>query len=125
MASIQNFIGYLRKENNYRLLFLLVMVVHAVLLSPLFFPSLSQIGVWDEATYVNEGRELIGGKLVWLTGNPAAAALYALTYLPFHSATHWLVYSCSLARIILFCLLWLATFCAAGEIAKLSRFASP
>jgi hypothetical protein len=68
---------------------------------------------------------MIGGKMIWLTGNPAVAAIYALTYLPFQSATHWLVYSCSLARIILFVVLWLATFCAAGEISRLARFASP
>jgi len=125
MESIHKFVRYLRKEDSYRLVVVLLMVLHAMIISPMFLPSLNQIGVWDEATYINEGRELIGGKMIWLTGNPAIAAIYALTYLPVHAATHWLVYSCWLGRIILFVLLWLATFCVAGEVTRLSRFASP
>lgn len=125
MTRIQAFVEYLRKENNYRLLVVLLCLLHAALISPAFFPSLSDIGVWDEATYINEGRELIAGKLPLLAGNPLVAGMYALTYLPFHSATHWLVYSCWLGRMILFVLLWLAAFCVAGEVSKLSKLASP
>lgn len=125
MNRVQSALHSLQEDRNYRLVVVLLCVLHAALISPVFFPPLSHIGVWDEATYINEGRELLSGKLPLLAGNPLIAGIYALTYLPFHSATHWLVYSCSLGRMILFVLIWLAAFCVAGELSKVTRLTNP
>jgi hypothetical protein len=57
-----------------------------------------------------------------LSGNPFTASFFALTYLPFKSSPLWMVHSVSLARVILFALLWLGAYLVAHE---LHEFASP
>ena len=57
-----------------------------------------------------------------LAGNPLITLLFGLTYLPFKSSIHWMIYSISLGRLILFALLWLGTYLMAKEV---EDFASP
>lgn len=88
---------------------------------PVFFPPLRDIGVWDEAAGINEGRELVQGKLPQFANNPTVGTLYALTYLPVHGSPFWLVHSCSIGRFVLFGLLWLSSFTVACQLAELAN----
>ena len=88
------------------LIVFVIFLLHVVLVSPVFFPSMSSINAWDESVYINEGRELTHGKLPLFTMNPLVAALYALTYLPVHASPYWLIHSCSMGRVVFFGLLW-------------------
>jgi hypothetical protein len=102
---------------------LIVFVVSTALVHPVFFPSLQQIGGWDESVYINEGRDLVReGTWPRLSHNPAVALFYALTYLPVQSSPYWLVHSCSIGRFLLFGLLWWASFLVAH---RLKGLASP
>lgn len=84
-------------------------------------PNLSNIYFWDEALYINYGRLLTEGTLPPLTDNPFTAAFYALTYLPFINLPYWMVQSCSLGRILLFCLLWLGSWLVARQLTELFK----
>ncbi len=105
---------------NVNLIALLLFLLHVLLVSPRFLPHLNDIGVWDEAVYINSGRELLDGKLPTFTNNPAVVALYALTYLPVHASPYWLVHSCAIGRFIIFGLLWLGSFLVACQLAELA-----
>jgi hypothetical protein len=95
---------------------LIAFFLHASLVSPAFFPSFGEVG-WDEALYFNEGRKLFEhGTLPLFAESPAMAAVYALTYLPVQGSPDWMVHSATSGRLILFCLLWLATFLVAVEL---------
>lgn len=120
MKCLGLLIDHWRPSRNIHLIVLIIFLIHATLVSPVFFPSLSNIGVWDEATYINEGRELLDGKLPLYSENPAMAGLYALTYLPVRTSPYWLVHSCSIGRFVLFGLLWLASYLVASEVAGLA-----
>jgi hypothetical protein len=120
MKPLETLIERWRPGRNIHLIVLIIFLIHAALVSPVFFPSLSDIGVWDEATYINEGRELLHGKLPLYTENPAVAGLYTLTYLPVHASPYWLVHSCSIGRFVLFGLLWLAAYLVATELVGLA-----
>jgi hypothetical protein len=98
----------------------IIFLLSAAMAYQVFFPSLHEIGGWDEAGYINEGRELAGGTLPRLSHNPAVALLYALTYLPVRSSPYWLIHSCSIARVLLFGLLWLAGVLVASELTGLA-----
>lgn len=99
------------------LIVLLLFLFNAAMVHTVFFPSLDGIGTWDESVYVNQGRELVEGTLPRLSQNPAVAALYALTYLPFQSSPYWLIHSCSLGRFVLFGLLWFSGAAVARQLA--------
>jgi hypothetical protein len=99
----------------------LIVLLHALIVSRVFFPALSDIGAWDEAFYINEGRELAHGTIPRFSGNPAVATLYALTYLPVHSSPFWLVYSAGIGRVLLFVLLWLAVIELAHQMRRLAH----
>ena len=106
-----------------RKIVILFFVLNLFLLQPIFFPNLADLNAWDEAAYVNSGRELLDrGNLPDFAGNPLMSLFYALTYLPFHNSPFWLVQSDSLGRIFLFALLWLSAYLVAKEV---SRFFSP
>jgi hypothetical protein len=99
----------------------IVFLLNAAMVAPVFFPSLQQIGGWDESVYINEGRELIAeGTWPKLSQNPAVAVLYGLTYLPVRSSPYWLVHSCSIGRLLSFSLLWGASFLVARRLASLA-----
>ncbi len=120
MKLLADFVEGWKLRRNINSIALLVFFFQIVLILPIFFPHLGDIGVWDEAVYINEGRDLLGGKLPAYAANPAVATLYALTYLPVHTSSHWLVHSCSIGRFILFALLWLASFLTACQLEELA-----
>lgn len=97
----------------------LLFLVNLVLLLPAFLPTLSELGVWDQPAYITSGQRLLdNGILPSFAGNPLTSAFYALTYLPFRSSPLWMVHSCSLGRIILFSLLWIALYLIGQELAS-------
>ena len=102
------------------LIVFVIFLLHVVLVSPVFFPSMGSINAWDESVYINEGRELTHGKLPLFTMNPLVAALYALTYLPVQASPYWLIHSCSMGRVVFFGLLWLAGYLVAGQLAEMA-----
>jgi len=97
--------------------------VNLFLVFAVFLPNFSDINPWDEAAYIAGGQELIeGGEFPSFAGNPITIIFFALTYIPFKTSPLWMVQSVSLARVILFTLLWLSTFLVAKQ---LSEFAPP
>ena len=121
MKPLGNFVEPWRLGRNNHVIVLILFLFHTALISPVFFPPLGDIGVFDEAVYINEGRELLDGKLPLFAMNPAVAGLYALTYLPVHTSPYWLVHSCSIGRFVLFSLLWLGSFLVATQLARLAN----
>jgi len=102
---------------------LLLFSLNGFLVFAFFLPNLSDINPWDEAAYYHAGMSLIEhGDWPQLAGNPLTTLFFGLTYLPFTSSIHWMIYSISLGRIILFALLWLGTYLMAKEV---EDFASP
>ena len=102
------------------LIVFLVFLLHAVVVSPVFFPSMSGIDVWDESWYMYLGRELTHGTLPLFTMNPLVVSLYALAYLPVHASPYWLIHMCSIGRIVTFSLLWLAAYLVAVQLVELA-----
>ena len=102
------------------LIVFVIFLLQAVVVSPVFFPSMSDINAWDDAEYMNEGRELTQGKLPLFTVNPLVAGLYALAYLPVQASPYWLIHTCSIGRVVTFSLLWLAAYLVAGQLAELA-----
>src|SRR5471032_2384267 len=100
------------------LLVFLIFLLHAVVVSPVFFPAMSDINAWDDSEYIHEGRELTHGKLPLFTMNPLVGGLYALADLPVHASPFWLIHTCSIGRIVNFSLLWLAAYLVAGQLAE-------
>jgi hypothetical protein len=110
-------------ETNDRLVVLILFVANFFLVYAVFTPNFSDLNPWDEAAYIASGQELIdNGVFPSFAGNPLTYLFFALTYLPFRSSPLWMVQSVSLARIILFTLLWLSTYKVTKQ---LSHFASP
>lgn len=106
-----------------RKIILLLFLINLLLISPLFLPNLSDINPWDEANYINKGRELVDlGQWPSFAGDPLVSIFYALTYLPYQHSPYWLVQSCSLGRVLLFSLLWFSAYLVAT---RLKRFAPP
>ncbi len=102
---------------------LLFFLTSLLLMYPLFLPGMSDINPYDESVYLHTGQQLLD-KGVWsnFAGNPLVDVLYALTYLPFRHSPYWMMQSCGLGRLILFSLLWLSAYLAAGQF---SWFAPP
>jgi hypothetical protein len=99
-----------------RLIIMVFFLLNIAMVYPVFFPSLNQINGWDEAFYLERGRELVGGVLPQFSENPAVAALYAMTYLPFMNSPQWLVQTDTLGRLVLFTLLWISSFLVARKL---------
>lgn len=94
--------------------------LHVVLALPIFTPNLRDIGMFDEAGYVNSGREFLENVTLPAYGNmPLVTCLYALTYLPVRSSAYWLIHSCAIARFMLFSLLWLGAYLVAKQFSYL------
>ncbi len=119
MNPLETLLERWRLGRDLKLVALVVFLIQMALISPAFFPPLSDIGVWDEAVYINEGRDLVDGTVPSLALNPAVAGLYALTYLPVQASPYWLVHSCAIGRFLLFGLLWLSAFCVACQLTEL------
>ena len=107
---------------DHRFVLACAFLLHVDLVFPVFFPSLSEIGPWDESVYINRGRTMAAGDLPEYAQKPVVALFYVLTYLPVQHSPHWLVHSCSLGRIAFFGLLWVGSYLVAR---RLSNVASP
>ena len=90
------------------------------LVSAAFFPNLSEISAWDEATYVNGGRLLLEGQIPLLSNSPLGTVFYALASLPYVDTALWLVHSVSLGRVVLFALLWTGAMTVAWQLSDLA-----
>jgi hypothetical protein len=112
--------GEENRSTHNRLVVVALFVFNAALLYPAFFPSLNQINLWDQANDIDRGRKLLEGVLPTFASNPAVAGLYAFTYLPFARSPEWLVHTDSLARFLLFVLLWVSSFAVARKLAPLA-----
>jgi len=89
-------------------------------LLPALLPTLSDLGVWDQPGYITAGQQLLDrGAFPSFAGNPLTSVFYALTYLPFRSSSLWMVHSCSLGRLVLFGLLWVALYNIGRELSDL------
>lgn len=95
----------------------LIFFLNIFLVFPKFFPNLSEIGRFDEAYYINTGKELFQGTL---SGHPSTSPLttflYALTYIPVQESPYWLIHSCTIGRLILFILFWLSFYLIAKQM---------
>jgi len=52
--------------------------------------------------------------------NPLASLFFGITYLPFRNSTFWMLKSISLARFLLFSLIWWSTYLVAKELREFS-----
>jgi len=98
-----------------------VFILNLLLVSPLFAPTLSNVGDFDEANYIALGSRLSLSNLPTLNSYPAVALFYALTYLPVRGSDFWMVYSCVLGRLLLFSMLWMVTYRVARQLSHLSN----
>lgn len=106
-------ISFLRERKHQVLL--LMFVCHLALISADLLPGLRDINLWDEAVFINTGRLLAEGQLTPFHRNPLVGILYALTYLPFLSSPFWMMQSAAVGRLVLFALMWLATYLVASR----------
>jgi hypothetical protein len=81
------------------------------LTSAFFLPHLSEIGRWDEASYIVRGLSLLHGSgAPRIAESPLIMAFFALCASPFQNSPFWLVDSASLGRFVLLSLLWLSAY---------------
>ncbi|MDP8247008.1 MAG: hypothetical protein P9M00_02630 [Candidatus Tritonobacter lacicola] len=95
---------------------LLIFILNALLLFPVFFPTMGYIGMFDEAVDINSGRHLAEGNLPMYACKPLVALLYTITYLPVQNSPYWLIHSCGIGRFALFCLLWWSAYLVARQL---------
>lgn len=98
-------------QNNYKdhkkTILILIFLLQVLFVAYRFMPTLRDINLWDEAIYINAGRDLIEGTLTPFEWNPFVSIFFAVTYLPFKSSPYWMMQSASLARLMMFGLMWL------------------
>ncbi|MFH1339227.1 MAG: hypothetical protein ABIH40_05250 [Candidatus Omnitrophota bacterium] len=99
----------------------LILILNIVFVLPVFLPGLSELTSFDDAFYINNGRELTEGILPLYAHNPFVALFYALIYIPVQSSPFWLVHSCRIGRFLLFGLLWLSSYLIAKRLSGLSN----
>jgi hypothetical protein len=99
---------------------MLLLLLNVLFVYPVFMPTLSDIGMFDEAGYIESGRQLIQGQWTPYGQSPLASFLYALTYLPVQASPYWLIHSCAIGRFILFLLLWLSAYLVAKQLSRIS-----
>jgi hypothetical protein len=82
-----------------------------------FFPTLGAINIWDEASYVHAGYQLLT-EGVWpaLAASPLTALLYAITTVPVINSPDFFVESIAIARIFLFTLIFFSVALIAREL---------
>jgi len=99
----------------------LVFAVHVSLVFSAFIPNLKEVTGFAESAYINNGRMLFEGVPTPFGYSPLSSFLYALTYIPVKHSAYWLIYSCSLGRILLFSLLWTASYLVAMSFGASKR----
>jgi hypothetical protein len=96
---------------------LFIFLLSLLLESAFFFPTLGQVNIWDEATYIHSGYLLLTeGKLPRLAGSPLSSVLYALTTLPVLHSRNFFVLSDAIGRIFLFTLIYVSVALIATEL---------
>ena len=100
-----------------------VFLLNLVLEMVHFFPTLGDINIWDEATYIKTGYELLT-RGVWptLVGSPLTGVMYALSLWPVAGSPDFFVLGNAIARIFLFALIFFSTYLIARQ---LRPYASP
>jgi hypothetical protein len=98
----------------------LLFALNMALVSSVFLPNLRDITGFAEAAYINNGRKVIQGELTPFGYSPLSSLLYALTYIPVRESPYWLIYSCTIGRILLFALLWASSYAIATTFAGLA-----
>lgn len=86
------------------------------LVAQLFLPNLADVNVWDESNYINSGKSFVEGGWPSYSWNPLVATFYGIFYLFTRQSPYWFLENLSLGRMVLFCLLWLATYLIAKEL---------
>ncbi len=99
----------------------LFFVLHVVLVLPVLTPNLNDIGIFDEADYIEMGRRVGAGTLPSLNENPLPAFFFALIYVPFHASDFWFIHSATIGRFVLFVLLWVSSYMVAKRISDVSN----
>ena len=94
-------------KDNKNTILILIFLLQVLFMAYRFVPTLRDINLWDEAIYINAGRDLINGTLTPFEWNPFVSIFFAVTYLPFRSSPYWMMQSASLARFLMFGLMWL------------------
>ena len=96
---------------------LVLYLVSMVLTSAFFLPHLSEIGRWDEASYIYRGWLLLHGSgAPRIAGSPLITAFFSLCALPFRASPFWFIHSASLGRFVLISMLWLSTVLIASRL---------
>jgi hypothetical protein len=93
-------------------------LVSIFLISSFFLPNLREINLWDEASYVYSGYKLWQGQLTNFAFSPLSSILYALTYLPYANSPYWLVQSDSLARLVIYSLMFLSCYLIGRQLSR-------
>jgi len=107
--------------DNKNLIIILVFLIQTLFVLYRFIPTLQDINLWDEAIYINAGRDLANGILTPFEWNPFVSIFYAFTYLPFKSSPYWMMQSASVGRILMFSLMWLSSILIAKRMSKISH----
>jgi hypothetical protein len=94
-----------------------VFLLNLVLEMKYFFPSLGQINVWDEATYIHTGYALLT-KGIWpnLAGSPLSSLMYALSLWSVSGSRDFFVLGNAIARIFLFVLIFFSAYLIARAL---------
>jgi hypothetical protein len=95
-----------------------VFISNLILVHPVFLPEMHDLGLWDEAAFIELGYVGFSDGLPAFAGNPLMYALYRVLYLIFKGSPFWMVHCASVARLLMFSLLWLATYLVATRIRK-------
>ncbi len=82
-----------------------------------FFPTLRSINIWDEASYVHAGYQLLT-EGIWpvLAASPLVSVLYALAIAPVRNSPNFFVQGIAIARIFLFTLIFFSTTLIGREL---------
>ena len=103
-------------KDNKNTILILIFLLQVLFMAYRFVPTLRDINLWDEAIYINAGRDLINGTLTPFEWNPFVSIFFAVTYLPFRSSPYWMMQSASLARFLMFGLMWLGCILIARRV---------
>jgi type III secretory pathway component EscU len=92
-------------------LVLILFIINILLASSQILPAYDEINPFDGAKYIESGRQLVdGGELREISRSPTLSLIYAGIYLFVQNSLDWFVLSAGIGNLILYTLLWFATF---------------
>ncbi len=98
-------------------------IVSVLLVYSALIPTMSDIGGWDEAAYVNAGRLIVEeGTWVGVVRGGLSGLIYAAAYVLFMHSDYWLMYGVWIGRFVSYALIFFGTWSVAS---RLRRFANP